>query len=53
MMSKFFKFLLTVGGLALVVLGVACLVTGNLDKIKALLPCCKKKPAEFADYADA
>ena len=48
------KLLLKIGGFVMLVAGVACLVAGYFDQIKALCPCKKKadQPAEFADFAD-
>jgi len=51
---KTLKLILKIGGYVMIVMGVACLVAGYFDNIKALIPCKKKEalPEEFADFAD-
>lgn len=47
------KLLLKIGGFVMLVAGVACLVAGYFDQIKALCPCKKKElPEEYEDFAD-
>lgn len=50
---KTLKLILKIGGYVMIVMGVACLVAGYFDDLKALVPCKKKElPAEYADFAD-
>ncbi len=50
---KTMKLLLKIGGFVMLAAGVACLVAGYFDQIKALCPCKKKElPAEYEDFAD-
>ena len=48
---KAIKVILKICAIVLLVLGAACLIYGYLDEIKAKLPC-RRRPAEFDDYAD-
>ncbi len=49
---KTMKLLLKIGGFIMILAGVACVVAGYSEQIKALLPKKKVLPAEFEDYAD-
>ncbi len=50
---KTMKLLLKIGGFVMLAAGVACLVAGYFDQIKALCPCKKQElPAEYEDFAD-
>ena len=49
---KTMKLLLKIGGVIMIVAGIACVVAGYFDNIKALMPKKKVLPAEYADFAD-
>ncbi len=48
---KALRFILKLCGIALLVIGAVCVISGYSDKIRDLLPC-RKRPSEFDDYAD-
>lgn len=50
---KTMKMLLKIGGYIMILAGVACLVAGYMDQIKARLPKKTTLPPEYEDYADA
>ena len=49
---KTMKLLLKIGGAIMIAAGIACVVAGYFDNIKALMPKKKVLPAEYADFAD-